>query len=88
MAFINGILRSPSFPPLDPWLSGFAISYYYFGYVMSAMLIRLSGVSAAIGYNLVSGSWFALTAAAVLGWGRLDRGLEIEGQTRIKSEAG
>ncbi|HNY83408.1 MAG TPA: DUF2298 domain-containing protein [Anaerolineaceae bacterium] len=69
MAFINGILRSPSFPPLDPWLSGFAISYYYFGYVMSAMLIRLSGVSAAIGYNLVSGSWFALTAAAVFGVG-------------------
>lgn len=69
MAFINGILRSPGFPPLDPWLSGFAISYYYFGYVISAMLIRLSGVSVAIGYNLVSSSWFALTAAAAFGVG-------------------
>ena len=35
MAFINAILHSPTFPPHDPWLSGYAISYYYFGYVMS-----------------------------------------------------
>lgn len=67
MSFINGILRSPSFPPFDPWLSGYGISYYYFGYVMSAMLIRLSGVMATIGYNLISSSWFALTALAAYG---------------------
>ena len=67
MAFINGILRSPSFPPLDPWLSGYGISYYYFGYVMVAMLIRLSGVIATVGYNLASSSWFALTAVAAYG---------------------
>ena len=40
LAFINAILRSPSFPPHDPWLSGYAISYYYFGYVMTAMLAK------------------------------------------------
>ena len=28
LAFIDAILRSPTFPPRDPWLSGFAISYY------------------------------------------------------------
>jgi len=38
LAFINAILRSPTFPPHDPWLSGYAISYYYFGYVIVAML--------------------------------------------------
>ena len=34
--FINAILRSPTFPPNDAWLSGFPISYYYFGYVLLA----------------------------------------------------
>ena len=29
LAFINAILHSPTFPPHDPWLSGYAISYYY-----------------------------------------------------------
>ncbi len=38
VAFINAIMHSPTFPPHDPWLSGYAISYYYFGYVMAAML--------------------------------------------------
>ncbi len=67
MAFINAILKSPTFPPNDPWLSGYAISYYYFGYVIAAMLIRISGSAAAIGYNLVAAMWFALTAIAAYG---------------------
>ena len=44
MAFISGILESPAFPPLDPWLSGGTISYYYFGYVIAALLTRLAFV--------------------------------------------
>ena len=51
-AFLNAIGRSPQFPPLDPWLSGFAISYYYFGYVMTSMLARLAAVPEAIAFNL------------------------------------
>ncbi len=67
MAFINAILRSPSFPPNDPWLSGYGISYYYFGYVIAAMLIRITGVASGVGYNLVSSSWFGLAVIAVYG---------------------
>jgi uncharacterized membrane protein len=62
LAFLNAILRSPTFPPGDPWLSGYAISYYYFGYVMLAMLARLSGISAGVAFNLGNALWFGLTA--------------------------
>ena len=67
MAFINGILKSPSIPPQDPWLSGYSISYYYFGYMISSLLIRVSGVVSSVGYNLVSASWFGLTALGAYG---------------------
>ncbi|HPH94891.1 MAG TPA: DUF2298 domain-containing protein [Anaerolineaceae bacterium] len=61
-AFINAILRSPSMPPNDPWLSGYAISYYYFGYVMVSMLIRVTGAAPEIGFNLSLALWYAMAA--------------------------
>lgn len=61
-AFLNAILRSEHFPPLDPWLSGFAISYYYFGYLMMAVLTRLTGVPSEVAFNLAIALLFALTA--------------------------
>jgi YYY domain-containing protein len=67
LAFLNGILRSETFPPQDPWLSGYAISYYYFGYLMVAMLTRLTGVSSAVAYNLAQALWFALIAVGAYG---------------------
>jgi len=67
LAFINAILRSPSIPPSDPWLSGYAISYYYFGYMMVAMLIRMTGVLPGVGFNLALALWFALSATGAYG---------------------
>jgi YYY domain-containing protein len=52
IAFLNAIGRSPNFPPLDPWLSGFAISYYYFGYIMTSLIARLALVPEQIAFNL------------------------------------
>ncbi len=52
LAFINAILRSRTFPPHDPWLSGYAISYYYFGYVIVAMLAKITGTAGGIAFNL------------------------------------
>lgn len=63
-AFLNSLGRSPAFPPLDPWLSGFAISYYYFGYLMTSVLARLAAVPESIAFNLAI-AW--LTAATALG---------------------
>lgn len=62
IAFLNGVLRSERFPPVDPWLSGYSISYYYFGYVMVAMLAKLSGIPSSIAFNLAIALLFALTA--------------------------
>jgi len=61
IAFLRAILRSDTFPPNDPWLSGFAISYYYFGYVIVAMLTRLAAVPPSIAFNLGIATLFALT---------------------------
>jgi uncharacterized membrane protein len=66
-AFINGVLRSRLFPPQDPWLSGYGISYYYFGYVMLAALIRLSGVDPAVGFNLGVALWYSLVMVGAFG---------------------
>ena len=64
LAFLNGILRSESFPPVDPWLSGYGISYYYFGYVIIALLTQLTGASTALSFNLANALWFAMVAVA------------------------
>ncbi len=61
IAFLNTILRSEQFPPHDPWLSGFGISYYYFGYLLMALLTKLSGVAASVAFNLSISLLFALT---------------------------
>ncbi len=64
--FMNSILRSKFFPPLDIWYSadpitpaGYPINYYYFGHLTGAFLIKLSGIKAAIGYNLILATIFA-----------------------------
>lgn len=67
IAFLNSILQSTHFPPLDPWLSGFAISYYYFGYVMMAVMTQLSGVLPAVGFDLYDALLFALTVTGAFG---------------------
>ncbi len=67
LAFIQAVMRSPSMPPLDPWLADYAISYYYYGYVIVAMLAKLSGVSAGIAFNLGISLVFALAAAGAYG---------------------
>ncbi len=67
LAFINAILNSPTFPPHDPWLSGYAISYYYFGYVMVAMLAKLTGALGSVAFNLGVTQAFSLSAVGAFG---------------------
>ncbi len=58
LAFTASVWRGDSLPPQDPWLSGYAISYYYLGYVMAGTLSKVSGVYPSMGYNV----WTAMLA--------------------------
>jgi YYY domain-containing protein len=65
--YLNSIGRSGFFPPHDAWLSGYAISYYYLGYVMMATLTRLSGSAAHLTFNVGLALLFALTCTGAYG---------------------
>ncbi len=67
LMMINGIMNSPTFPPRDLWLSGYSISYYYFGYVMTSMLAKFTGVPATMAFNLMIALIFALSATGAYG---------------------
>lgn len=52
MAFTSAIGRSATFPPYDPWYAGGFINYYYYGFYLFALLWKLCGVPAEIGFQL------------------------------------
>ncbi len=67
LAFLSATQRSAGFPPDDPWMSGYSISYYYMGYIMSSALATLTGISSTIGFNMTNASLFSLTGTAAFG---------------------
>ncbi len=68
-ALFNTLNRASHFPPQDPWMSGLPVNYYYFGYLLFANLVRLTGVAPAVGYNLALATIgaMAFSAAVCLG---------------------
>jgi YYY domain-containing protein len=80
MGMVNSIARYPDTPPLDPWMSGHTINYYYWGYLLAAALQKLASVPPLVAYNLAVGTFagLAFQAAACLGY-RLSGGLHAAG---------
>ena len=76
--FMNGIRGSLTFPPRDPWLSGYAIGYYYMGYWLLVTLANLSGLPTELAYNVGQSCWYGLLMMGCFAVGanlvRLDRG--------------
>jgi len=63
--FINSMLRTKYFPPVDMWFSRHSINYYYFGHLIFAFITKLSSIPSAITYNLAIATTCALTFTSV-----------------------
>ena len=77
-AFLNAMTRSAAMPPEDPWLSGFGISYYYFGYLMTSVIARLAFVPEYIAFNL--GIAWLVAGAAVGAFGLVYNMVALRGK--------
>lgn len=69
-AYFNAILKSTTFPPYNPWYSGSYINYYYYGFLLSAVLVKWLGIVPSIAYNLFLPSLFSMVALGAFsaGW--------------------
>ena len=59
-SYLNAVLKSTTFPPYDPWYAGGYINYYYWGFVLVGMPIKLLGLVPSIAYNFVLPTLFAM----------------------------
>ncbi len=58
-AYFNAVLKSTTYPPYDPWFAGGYINYYYYGFVVVGVFVKLLGIVPAIAYNLILPTLFS-----------------------------
>ena len=76
-SYFNAVLKSTSFPPYDPWFAGGYINYYYYGFVLVGVPVKMLGIVPAVAYNLILPTLLMLIAlgAFSIAWNllRLDQ---------------
>lgn len=80
LMFVNAATQTDHFPPKDPWLSGHTVAYYYFGYLIVAMLGQLAAVATDVAYNI---GLAMIPALALVGAGGL-----VYNLVRMREDAG
>ena len=85
LAYFTAVARSSVLPPYDPWFSGGYLNYYYWGYFILSVPVRLTGMTPATAFNVAVPLLFALTATGV---GSLVYNLVAVSAFRRKAQAG
>ena len=65
LAYLTAVTGSTTLPPFDPWLAGGTLNYYYMGWFVLAVPIRLIGLTPDVGFNLGVATYAALAAVTV-----------------------
>ena len=66
-SFFNAVLKSTSFPPYNPWLAGYYLNYYYYGFVIVSIPVKLLGIVPAFAYNLILPTLFSMVGVNAFG---------------------
>lgn len=61
LSYFNAVLKSGFFPPYDPWFADGTINYYYFGFVIVAVPVKLLNMPVTLAYNLILPMLFSMT---------------------------
>ena len=78
LAFLHATIRTPHFPPYDPYFAGGVLNYYYYGLYLVGVLSRLSGIYPRVSFNLAIPALFAFTVVGTFSLGyTLGRGRRL-----------